>query len=122
MDMKPIKTEGDYDAALAKIDRLMGSPPDSRDGDELEVLVALVEAYEAVHWSIDPPDPVAAIVHVMEANGWQQKDLAELIGSQPRASEILNRRRPLTLPMIRALSTKWNLPADTLVREYALAD
>ena len=55
MDMKPIKTEGDYDAALAEIDRLMGSPPDSRDGDELEVLVALVEAYEAVHWPIDPP-------------------------------------------------------------------
>lgn len=57
MDMKPIKTEGDYDAALAEIDRLMGSPPDSRDGDELEVLVALVEAYEAVHWPIEPPIP-----------------------------------------------------------------
>lgn len=121
MDVKPIKTEGDYDAALVEIDRLMGSPLGSRDGDNLEVLVTLVEAYEAEHWPIEAPDPVAAIMHVMEANGWQQKDLAELIGSQPRASEILNRRRPLTLPMIRALSDKWNLPTDALVREYSLA-
>ena len=121
MNVKPVKTE-DYDAALADIDRLMGSPPDSGDGDHLEVLVTLVEAYEATHWPIEAPDPVSAIMHVMEANGWQQKDLAELIGSQPRASEILNRRRPLTLPMIRALATKWNLPTDTLVREYSLAE
>lgn len=121
MDVKPIKTEGDYDAALVEIDRLMGSPLGSCDGDNLEVLVTLVEAYEAEHWPIEAPDPVAAIMHVMEANGWQQKDLAELIGSQPRASEILNRRRPLTLPMIRALSDKWNLPTDALVREYSLA-
>ncbi|MDE0693058.1 MAG: helix-turn-helix domain-containing protein [Gammaproteobacteria bacterium] len=122
MDVKPIKTEDDYDAALAEIDRLMGSPLDSRDGDKLEVLVTLVEAYEAVHWSIEAPDPVSAIVHVMEANGWQQKDLARLIGSQPRASEILNRRRALTLPMIRALSERWNLPTSALVREYSLAN
>ena len=122
MELKPIKTEDDYDAALADIDRLMGSPSDSRDGDNLEVLVTLVEAYEAAHWPIDAPDPVSAILHVMEANGWQQKDLAELIGSQPRASEILNRRRALTLPMIRALAAKWNLPTDTLVREYSLAE
>ena len=121
MDIRPIKTEDDYDAALADIDRWMGSPAESRDGDRLEVLVTLVEAYEAVHWPIDAPDPISAILHVMEANGWQQKHLAELIGSQPRASEILNRRRPLTLPMIRALSAKWSLPADTLVREYSLA-
>ena len=94
MDVKPIKTEDDYDAALAEIDRLMGSPIDSPEGDKLEVLVTLVEAYEAVHWSIEAPDPVSAIVHVMEANGWQQKDLAELIGSQPRASEILKPSPP----------------------------
>ncbi len=98
----------------------MGSPLDSPEGDKLEVLVILVEAYEAAYWSIEAPDPVAAIVHVMETNGWQQKDLAEVIGSQPRASEILNRRRPLTLPMIRALSDKWNLPTGALVREYSL--
>lgn len=120
MDIRPIKTEDDYDAALADIDRLMGSPAGTPDGDRLEVLATLVEAYEAVHWPIEAPDPISAIVHVMEANGRRQKDLAELIGSQPRASEILNRRRPLTLPMIRALSAKWGLPADTLVREYSL--
>ena len=121
MDIRPIKTEDDYAAALADIDRLMGSPVDTPDGDRLEILVTLVEAYEELHWPIDPPDPISLILHVMEANGWQQKDLAALIGSQPRASEILNRRRPLTLPMIRALSTQWKLPADTLVREYSLA-
>ena len=83
---------------------------------------SLVEAYEAEHWTIEAPDPIAAIEHVMEARGLRQKDFAALIGSQPRASEVLNRQRPLTLPMIRALSINWNLPADVLVREYDLAN
>jgi len=121
MDIRPIKTEDDYDAALAEIDHLMGAAPDSPDADKLEVLVTLVEAYEDAHWSIEGPDPIAAITHVMEANGWRQKDLAVLIGSQPHASEVLGRRRPLTLSMIRILSAEWNLPADALVREYPLA-
>ena len=121
MDIRPIKTEDDYDVALAEIDRLMGAPPDTPEGDKLEVLVTLVEAYEVVHWPIEAPDPIAAIGHVMDANGWKQKDLARLIGSQPHASEVLRRRRPLTLSMIRALSTEWDLPADTLVRDYPLA-
>jgi len=121
MNIRPIKTENDYDDALAEIDRLMGSAPETPDGDRLEVLVTLVEAYEDVHWPIEDPDPISAIRHVMEACGWKQKDLAALIGSQPHASEILGRRRPLTLPMIRALSAEWHIPADTLVREYPLA-
>ncbi|MCE2424707.1 MAG: transcriptional regulator [Pseudomonadales bacterium] len=121
MDIRPIKTEDDYDAALVQIDRLMGAPPDTPEGDRLEVLVTLVEAYEGVHWPIEAPDPISLITHIMEANGWRQKDLAVLIGSQPHASEVLRRRRPLTLSMIRALSTEWNLPVDTLVREYPLA-
>ena len=120
MDITPIRTEDDYDAALGEIDRLMGCPPDTPEGDKLEVLVTLVEAYEDGHWPIEAPDPISAIGHVMDANGWKQKDLALLIGSQPHASEVLRRRRPLTLSMIRALSTEWNLPADTLVREYPL--
>ena len=120
MDIRPIKTEDDYDVVLAEIDRLMGAPPDTPEGDKLEVLVTLVEAYEGVQWPIEAPDPISAIGHVMDANGWKQKDLALLIGSQPHASEVLRRRRPLTLSMIRALSTEWNLPADTLVREYPL--
>ena len=121
MDIKPIKTEADYDRALTMIDRLMGAAPDTREGDDLEVLVPLVEAYEAERWSMEAPDPISAIEHVMEARGFRQKDLAALIGSQPRASEVLNRQRPLTLAMIRALSAEWNLPADLLVREYELA-
>ena len=121
MNIKPIKSESDYDAALAAIDRLMGAPPDTPQSDELDILVTLVEAYEAARWPVEAPDPVSAIEHVMEARGLRQKDLAALIGSQPHASEVLNRQRPLTLPMIRALSAEWRLPADLLVREYDLA-
>ena len=121
MDFNPIRTEADCDLALALIDGLMGAAPGTREGDDLEVLVTLVEAYEAEHWPMEAPDPISAIEHVMEARGFRQKDLAALIGSQPRASEVLNRQRPLTLAMIRALSAEWNLPADLLVREYDLA-
>ena len=121
MDFKPIRTEADYDLALTMIDSLMGAAPDTREGDDLEVLVTLVEAYEAERWSMEAPDPISAIEHVMEARGFRQKDLAALIGSQPRASEVLNRQRPLTLAMIRALTAEWNLPPDLLVREYELA-
>ena len=100
----------------------MGAAPDTPEGDELEVLVTLVEAYESERWTIEAPDPISAIEHVMEARGLRQKDLAALIGSQSRASEVLSRRRPLTLPMIRALSVEWNLPANVLVLEYELAN
>ncbi|MCZ0942745.1 MAG: transcriptional regulator [Gammaproteobacteria bacterium] len=121
MDIKPIRTELDYDAALARIDRLMGAAPDTFEADEFDVLVTLVEAYEANRWPIEAPDPISAVEHVMDARGFRQKDLAALIGSQPRASEVLSRRRPLTLPIIRALSSEWQVPADLLVREYDLA-
>ena len=121
MVIKPIRNEADYDAALNAIDGLMGSAPNTPEGDALEVLATLVEAYEAGRWSIEAPDPVSMIEHVMEARGLRQRDLASLIGSQPHASEVLNRRRPLTLPMIRALSRDWKLPADTLIGEYELA-
>ena len=121
MVIKPIRNEADYDEALKTIDGLMGAAPNTPDGDTLEVLATLVEAYEAERWPMETPDPVSMIEHVMEARGLLQKDLAALIGSQPRASEILNRHRPLTLPMIRALAREWKLPADTLVGEYDLA-
>ena len=121
MTTRPIRNEADYDAALAEIDRLMGAAPGTPEGDALEVLVTLVERYEAEHWVIDAPDPLALIEHVMEARGLRQKDLATVIGSQPHASEVLNRRRPLSLAMIRALAAEWSLPADVLVREYELA-
>ena len=121
MTIKPIRNEADYGAALEAIDGLMGAAPNTPDGDTLEVLVTLVEAYEAERWRIETPDPVSMIEHVMEARGLLQKDLAAVVGSQPRASEVLGRRRPLTLPMIRALSSEWKLPADALVDEYDLA-
>lgn len=121
MNIKPIKSEADYEKALAEIDGLMGAEPGTSESDQLEVLVTLVEAYEAGRWKIDAPDPISVIEHVMEAQGLRQKDLAALLGSQPRASEVLNRQRPLTLAMIRALSIEWKLPADVLVREYDLA-
>lgn len=121
MNIKPIKSEADYNAALASIDRLMGAAPDTPESDELEVLVTLVEAYEAVRWPVEASDPVSVIEHFLEARGLRQKDFAALIGSQPRASEVLNRQRPLTLPMIRALTNEWNLRADLLIREYDLA-
>ncbi len=120
MRVKPIKCDADYDAALTAIDGLMGAAPSTPAADELEVLVTLVEAHEAERWPIEAPDPISAIEHVMEARGLRQRDLAALIGSQPHASEVLNRHRPLTLAMIRALSGKWNLPADVLVRQYDL--
>ena len=121
MDIVPIRYEADYEATLGAIDSLMGAAPDTPEGNRLEVLVTLVEAYEAHRWPVEAPDPVALIEHAMEARGYRQKDLAAVIGSQPHASEVLSRRRPLTLPMIRALSARWNIPADVLVREYALA-
>ena len=120
MTVKPIKSEADYDAALARIDDLMDAGPDTPEADEFEVLATLVEAYEAIRWPIEDSDPISLIEHVMEGRGLRQKDLAAVIGSQPHASEVLNRRRPLTLPMIRALSAEWGLPADILVQEYAL--
>ena len=121
MEIKPIRNEADYDAALKEIDGLMGTASNTPDDDALEVLATLVEAYEAKRWPIEAPDPISMIEHVMEARGLRQRDLASLIGSQPHASEVLNRRRSLTLPMIRALSREWKLPADTLIGEYELA-
>ena len=117
MHVKPIKSEADYDAALVMIDGLMGAAPDTPAGDELEVLVTLVEAYETARWPIAAPEPISAIKHVMEARSLRQRDLAMLIGSQPHASEVLNHRRALTLPMIRALSAEWGIPTDVLIGE-----
>ena len=119
--IRPIRDETDYDAALAEIDSLMGVTPGTPESDRLEVLVTLVERYEAENWRIEAPDPISAIRHVMEARGLRQKDLAALIGSQSHASEVLRRRRPLSLAMIRVLAAEWSLPADVLVREYELA-
>ncbi len=118
MDIKPIKTDREYQAALKEIDRLFDAAVDTPDGDRLEVLVALVEAYERQHYPISLPDPIEAIEYYMESRGLSRQDLEPYIGSRPRVSEILNRRRPLTLKMIRNLEAGLGIPAEILVQPY----
>lgn len=115
MNIKSIEGEAEYDAALAAIDSLMDSAPGTTEGNKLEALVTLVEAYEAKHWPIEAPDPILLIEHVMESRGLRRKDLAALLGSQFLASGVLNRQQSLTLPMIRALSAEWKIPINLLV-------
>ncbi|MGH7960223.1 MAG: helix-turn-helix domain-containing protein [Candidatus Binatia bacterium] len=114
--VKPMKTEADYDAALAEITTLMDAKPGTSEGDRLDILVTLVEAYEAKHWRIDPPDPIEAIKLRMEQRGLSRHDLAKVLGSRSRVSEVLNRKRPLTLEMIRRLHTTLGIPAESLIQ------
>jgi HTH-type transcriptional regulator/antitoxin HigA len=114
--IKPIRTEADYDAALAEIDALMDAEPGSAEGDRLDILVTLVEAYEARHWRIDPPDPIEAIKLRMQQRGLTRQDLEKVLGSKSRTSEVLNRKRSLTLDMIRRLHDLWGIPAESLIR------
>lgn len=114
--IKAIRTEADYDWALAEIDRLMDAEPGTQEGDRLDVLVTLVEAYEVQHWRIDPPDPIEAIKLRMQQRGLTRQDLEKVLGSKSRVSEILSRKRPLTLEMIRRLHTLWGIPAESLIQ------
>ena len=115
--MRPIKTETDYDAILERIDVLMDLNPeiDSHDGDELEVLVMLVEKYEEKHWEISNPDPIEAIKYRMEEMGLKQKDLVPLIGSKSKVSELLNHKINLSLNMISNLSSTLHIPLEVLI-------
>jgi HTH-type transcriptional regulator / antitoxin HigA len=119
MQIKPIKTEQDYDAALVEIDRLMNASLGTWRGDRLDVLVILVEAYEATNWAIDPPDPIDAIKLRMEQRGLTRRDLEASLGGRGRVSEVLSRRRPLTLAMIRQLHARLGIPAESLIRPTA---
>lgn len=121
MNIKPIKTEKEYEAGLKEIEQLFDAEPDSPDGDRLEVLVGLVEAYEDKHYPIPLPDPIEAILFYMEARGLTRADLEQYIGSRARVSEILNRKRPLTLSMIQRLHEGLGIPAEVLVQPYELA-
>lgn len=118
MDIKPIHTDDDHAAAMAEIERLWDAEPGTPEHDKLEVLAALVDAYEAKRWPIDPPDPVEAIRWRMEQAGYTQADLATLLGSRSRASEVLNRRRHLTTEMAWKLHREWRIPAESLIRPY----
>lgn len=120
MEIKPIKSESDYEAALQEIERLFESEPGTAEGDRLEVLVTLVEAYEDEHYAIPAPDPIEAILYFMESRGLERADLEAYIGSRARVSEILNRKRPLTLAMIQRLNAGLGIPADVLIQSYPL--
>lgn len=121
MEIKPLRTEADYDAALAELEGLMDAEPGTPAYDKLEVLSILVAAYEEEHYRIPPPDPISAIEFHMERLGLSRKDLEPYIGSRGRVSEILNRKRPLTLRMIRNLEKALDIPAAILVQGYELA-
>ena len=118
MEITPIRNKQDYEAALAEIDRLFDAQPGSEEADRLEVLVTLVENYEARYYAIPLPDPIEAIQYHMERLGLTRKDLEPYIGTRARVSEFLNRKRPLTLPMIRRLSKGLGITTETLTQDY----
>ena len=120
MNIKPLKTETDYEEALSRINELMDAAPDSKEGDELDVLSVLVENYEAVHHAIGTPDPIQAIRFQMEQFGLKDKDLIPLIGQSGRVSEVLTYKRKLTLPMIRKLEAGLNIRTKCLIQDYKL--
>jgi len=120
MNIKPIKTEADYEAALMRVGELMEAQADTPEGDELDILAALIEHYEAKHYPIDAPDPIEAIKFRMEQYGLKDKDLVQYIGRSGRVSEVLNYKRKLTLTMIRKLHAGLNIPTKSLVQDYEL--
>ena len=120
MDIKPIRTQRDYKAALEEIERLFDAKPGTPDGDRLDVLATLVEVYEQQHYPILPPDPVEAILHFMESRGMGRKDLEPYLGSRAKVSEVLNRKRPLSIEMIRRLHKGLGIPAEVLILPYDL--
>jgi HTH-type transcriptional regulator/antitoxin HigA len=121
MEIRPIKTEADYQAALAAIERLFDAMPNTPAGDRLDVLATLVEAYETQHYSLPAPDPIEAITYHMESRGLSRRDLEPYLGSRARVAEVLNRKRSLSLDMIRRLHTGLGIAADVLIQPYALA-
>jgi HTH-type transcriptional regulator / antitoxin HigA len=116
----PIRNDAEHEAALRQIEALWNAEPGTADHDRLEVLGTLADAYEATRWPIDAPDPVEAIRAHMDTAGYQRADLVKLLGSRSRATEILGKRRALTLPMIWRLTREWRIPAEILIAPYAL--
>ncbi|MEQ8812766.1 MAG: helix-turn-helix domain-containing protein [Imperialibacter sp.] len=118
MDIRVIKTEGDYQLALKRLEVIFHAPVDSKEGDEAEILSILIEKYEDEHYPIAAPDPIEAIKFRMEQMGMDNQDLAEIIGYKSRVSEIFSRKRKLTLKMIRNLHEKLNIPYESLIADY----
>ena len=123
MEIRPIRTDEDHRAALAEIERCWGAAEGTDDGDRLDMLLALVEIYETKRWPIGMDerfDPIDVLAHAIDELGHSQAELAEILGSRSRASEILSRRRALTVDMIHKISEAWKIPADLLVRPYRI--
>ena len=120
MNIKPIKTKQDYNNTLNRINELMDATPNTHKFDELDILTTLVEVYEEIHYKIDVPDPIDAIKFRMEQESLKQKDLISILGSASKVSEILNKKRKLTLNMIRNLHKDLKIPFDSLFTDYNL--
>ncbi|HBH47811.1 MAG TPA: transcriptional regulator [Bacteroidales bacterium] len=118
MKISPIRNEKDYQNALKRLEDIFDAKKGSQEGDELEILSILIDRYENEHFPIELPDPIEAIKFRMEQMGMKQKDLAEVVGFKSRVSEILNKKRKLTLDMIRKLNTTLRIPTEVLVQDY----
>jgi HTH-type transcriptional regulator/antitoxin HigA len=118
MEIKPIKTEQDYNKALERLELIFDAKKDTAEGDELEILGILIDRYENENFAIDLPDPIEAIKFRMEQMGYNQNDLANIVGLKSRASEILNRKRKLSLEMIRKIHEALHIPTDVLIQTY----
>lgn len=114
--IKPIRTKADHKWALAEVERLWGAKRGTPEGDRLDVLATLIEAYESEHYPMDPPDPIEAIRFRMESQGMTRKDLEAMIGTRTRVAEVLNRKRSLSIGMIRRLHDKLGISAEILIR------
>ena len=115
-ELKPIRTKADYEKALSDVERLWGAKSGTPKGDRLDVLATLIDAYEAAHYPMEPPDPVEAIKFRMEQQGLSRKDLEPLIGTRTRVAEVLNRKRSLSIGMIRRLNDGLGISAEVLIR------
>ena len=115
-ELKPIRTKADYKSAMAEVERLWGAKSGTAKGDRLDVLVTLIETYEARHFPTDPPDPIEAIQFRMEQQGLSRKDLEPMIGSRARVAEVMNRKRSLSIDMIRRLHEQLGISAEVLIR------
>lgn len=120
MELKMIKTERDYQKALKRLNEIFDAKKGSKQGDELELLAFLIDTYEKEYFPVDLPDPIEAIKFRMEQLGYKQKDLAEAIGLKSRVSELLNKKRKLTLEMIRKIHEQLGIPTEVLIKDYTL--
>jgi HTH-type transcriptional regulator/antitoxin HigA len=120
MEINPIKTEKDYDLALGRINMLFDAKSNTKEGDELDILVTLVEKYEQIHYPIPEPDPIEAIKFMMEQNGLTDTKLGIILNSRSRVTELFKRKLALTIKQIRVLTETLHIPASILIKEYAL--